>query len=198
MLKLPIALVLAVLCISSLVKSQEFSAKEKESLRAGNVTLLKVRPGEREANSRFVTLAQVIKATRDELWDVLIDKDTAAEFVDGVLESEVLKREPTRFLFEQRTVVGGPKGSYLYKLWYDLTPQEQITFSFAGGDIKNIEGCWWILESSEEGKVIVVYSLFIDPGIFAPQPIVKAGMKKSMPGTIASMQREVLRRREVE
>ncbi|MDF1738570.1 MAG: SRPBCC family protein [Verrucomicrobiales bacterium] len=173
--------------------AQDFSKFDKAKqarFTKGEAVVLERRPGEAVPNGRFVT-----EGTREEIWKVINDKEDAENFVDGVLESKVLKREGNRILVEQRTHVGGPKGAYRYRLWHTLTPMTRADFSYDGGEIKDIEGSWWIFEGNDAEHCLVVYSLHIHPGFFAPQTIVKHGMKKSMPGTLASMQKEVLRRR---
>lgn len=169
----------------------------KEALLEGEVVPLTKRPDETlEVDKRFVTLAQVLEGTQRELWEVIHDKEDAELFVDGVLESKVIEASETEILVEQKTRVGGPKGAYYYQLRHKLTPYSRSDFKFVTGEMRDVIGSWWILDGPDEERSLVVYSLHIDPGIFAPQIVVKRGMKKSMPGTLKSMQREVLKRRE--
>ncbi|MEC5126635.1 SRPBCC family protein [Verrucomicrobiales bacterium BCK34] len=193
-----LAVTLVSAALGSLAGAQDFS-KFDEAKQArfakGEAVVLALRPGEAKANSKFVTVAKLLEGTRQEIWNVINDKEDAEKFVDGVLESKVLKREGNRILVEQRTHVGGPKGAYRYRLWHTLTPMTRADFSYDGGEIKDIEGSWWIFGGNDAEHCLVVYSLHIHPGFFAPQTIVKHGMKKSMPGTLLSMQKEVLRRR---
>ncbi|MEM6280291.1 MAG: SRPBCC family protein [Verrucomicrobiota bacterium] len=169
----------------------------KRELLSGKIVALEKRPDESsEVDARFVTLAQILTGTQKEFWEVIHDKEDAELFVDGVLESKVLEESDTEILVEQKTKVGGPKGAYYYQLRHTLTPFHRSDFEFVTGEIKNVLGTWWILEGPEPDQSLVIYSLHIDPGIFAPQFVVQRGMKKSMPGTLQSMQREVLKRRE--
>ncbi|MDA7920672.1 hypothetical protein N9B73_02850 [Verrucomicrobiales bacterium] len=183
----------------SLLSAQDFADFDEEKqaqFKKGEVLVLALRPGEVTSKDTFVTVAQMLEGTREEIWNVINDKEEAENFVDGVLESKVLKEDGNRILVEQRTHVGGPKGAYRYRLWHTLTPMTRADFSYDGGEIKDIKGSWWIFEGNDPEHCLVVYSLHIHPGFFAPQTIVKHGMIKSMPGTLASMQKEVLRRRE--
>ncbi|MDF1657844.1 MAG: SRPBCC family protein [Verrucomicrobiales bacterium] len=169
----------------------------KARLRKGEVVTLSKRPDETaDPDKRFVTLAQLLDGTQRELWDVIHDKEDAELFVDGVLESKVIESSETEILVEQKTRVGGPKGAYYYQLRHTLTPFSRSDFEFVTGEMRDVIGSWWILDGPDEKRCLVVYTLHIDPGIFAPQIVVKRGMKKSMPGTLKSMQREVLKRRE--
>ena len=148
-------------------------------------------------DKRFVTVAKLMNGTRSEIWTVINDKEDAELFLDGVLESKVIEQDENSLVVEQVTHVGGPKGSYRYKLRHRFTGMERADFTFIDGEIKNVEGTWWIFDWPTEGKNLVVYSLHIDPGAFAPQFIVKSGMKKTIPETFKSIEREVLRRQEL-
>lgn len=164
-------------------------------LSAGDCLVLDHRPDEKgKPDERFVTTARYIEGTRETIWEVIHDKEHAAEFLEGVLESKLLEKDGNRLLVEQRTHVGGPKGSYLYRLRHELTPMTKATFTYVGGELKDVEGAWWIFDGPAPDRCLVVYSLHIDAGFFAPQAIVKAGMRKTMPKTMASIAREVARR----
>jgi hypothetical protein len=168
---------------------------QMKRLAAGECLVLDRRPDETgEPDGRFVTTARFIEGSRETIWEVINDKDHASEFLEGVLESKVLEREGNRLLVEQRTHVGGPKGAYRYRLTHELTPMTKATFTYAGGELSDVIGAWWIFDGPNSRGCLVVYSLHIDAGFFAPQAIVKAGMKKTMPRTMASIAKEVARR----
>jgi len=168
---------------------------EWQQLAAGECVILDRRPDDAEKpDGRFVTAARHMEGTRETIWEVIHDKERAAEFLEGVLESKLLEKEGNRLLVEQRTHVGGPKGSYVYRLRHELTPMSKATFTYAGGELKDVVGAWWIFDGPSPEICLVVYSLYIDAGFFAPQAIVKAGMKKTMPKTLASIAREVAKR----
>lgn len=172
-----------------------FDVAQAGVLSSGGSVVLRKRPDEKgEPDPRFVTVALQVVGSRETIWEVIHDKEHAADFLDGVLESKVLERDENRLLVEQRTHVGGPKGAYRYRLLHKLTPMSKATFSYAGGELKDVEGAWWIFEGPTPKTCLVVYSLHIDAGFFAPQPIVKSGMKKTMPKTMASIAREVAKR----
>jgi len=174
----------------------ELDAEDRERLEAGEAVILDRRPDEvDEVDGRFVTVARAIPGTRDEVWEVISDKKNAERFLGNMLESRVLERDGDRLLVEQRTRVGGPKDSYLYRLWYRFEPKRRVDFTHAGGELRDIEGAYWLFEGDGPDTCVVVYSLHIDPGLLAPQIVVKRGMKKTVPGTLASIRAEVLRRR---
>ncbi len=165
-------------------------------LAAGECVVLDCRPDETASgrDARFVTVARLVEGSRQTVWETIHDKENAASFLDGVLESKVLERQGNEILVEQRTRVGGPKGAYRYRLRHVLRPMARADFSYAGGELENVEGAWWIFDGPSPDACLVVYSLHIDAGFFAPQAIVKAGMRKSMPRAVEGIAREVARR----
>lgn len=167
----------------------------QKELQEGKAVLLERRPDETaEIDKRFVTMAGLLTGSRSLIWEVIHDKENAEKFLDGVLESKVIEEEGNEILVAQKTHVGGPKGAYRYTLRHKLDPMKRADFSFVEGEIKNVLGSWWIYEAPDPEKMLVVYSLHIDPGVFAPQFVVKRGMKKTIPATLASIQKEVTRR----
>jgi ribosome-associated toxin RatA of RatAB toxin-antitoxin module len=165
-------------------------------LSAGECIVLEKRPDETDKmDHRFVTVAAIIAGHRETIWEVINDKENAATFLDGVLESKVVERAGNRILVEQLTHVGGPRGSYRYRLLHELTPMTKADFTYAGGELRNVLGTWWIYDGPAEDSCVVVFSLHIDPGLLAPQAVVKAGMRKTMPKTIQSIAKEVEKRK---
>lgn len=176
---------------------ESLSTVDRERLEGGATVVLPYRPDESnvdDADDRFVSVALLIEGRRKTIWEVIHDKENAEHFLDGVLESRVLERGENEIVVEQRTHVGGPKGSYLYTLRHRLFPMKRSDFTFVEGEIRNVIGSWWIFDTDRNGTFLVVYSLHIDPGRFAPQFVVKRGMKKTMPETIMAIEREVRKR----
>ena len=174
------------------------SEEHRSVLESGEAVIFSSRPDDgAEPDQRFVTAGRLIAGSRDLIWEVLNDKEDAEDFVDGILDSEVLEEEENVLTVKQRTHVGGPKGAYTYTLRYVLTPKSKTEFFYLGGEIKNVTGAWWIFDGPDESTFLVVYALHIDPGVFAPRFVIKQGQKKSMTGTLISMERE-LKRRQVE
>ena len=170
--------------------------EQRKQLDSGQFVALAQRPDETDSiDPRFVTVAKIVTGSREGIWEVINDKENAADFIEGVLESKVIEREENRILVEQLTHVGGPKGSYRYRLLHQLTPMTRADFTYAGGELRNVLGSWWIFDGKDPSTFLVVYSLHIDPGFLAPQVVVKSGMRKSMPKTIQAIADEVTRRR---
>lgn len=176
----------------------EFSDAQRVALMGGEAVMLECRPGEQvgSVDSRFTTFAMIIEAPRKSVWEVVQDKENAADFLDGVLMSRVVEEGENWMLVEQKTKVGGPKAHYQYSVRHQLYPHQKVEFEMAGGELKAILGGWWFFAGPEKDTTILVYSLHIDPGIYAPQFIVKRGMKSSLPKTLSQVRAEVIRRKD--
>lgn len=172
-----------------------YSETVKRRLVAGEVIALAQRPDESaEIDKRFVTMAKLMTGSRVAIWNVIHDKEDAENFLDGVLESHVVSAGENEMVVTQKTHVGGPKGAYRYTLRHKLQPMKRADFSFVKGEIRDVIGTWWICEGPDAARKLVIYSLHIDPGAFAPQFVVKRGMKKTIPATLSSIEKEVKRR----
>lgn len=193
------SIILAGIGTSRLTYAEDLSSwgpEIKAALLQGQIVSLPHRPGETagKPDRRFVSMAKIMKAPRQVIWEVVIDKDNTEKFLDGVLESRIISQKENEIILEQKTVAGGPKSSYQYTLKYTLTPMTRAAFTFIKGEIRNVEGAWWILDAHDEQHKLVVYSLHIDPGGFAPQFIVKKGIRNTVPSTLESTEVEVQRR----
>ena len=195
-LKVSLALLVGLMATYGIAEEFPWLGKEQRTqLDSGQFVVLGQRPDETDSiDHRFVTVAKTVTGSRQVIWEVINDKENAADFIEGVLESKVIERGENRILVEQLTHVGGPKGSYRYRLLHELTPMSRADFTYAGGELRNVLGSWWIFDGPDSSTFLVVYSLHIDPGFLAPQVVVKSGMRKSMPKTIQAIADEVTRR----
>tara|TARA_R110000850_G_scaffold20717_25_gene61536 strand:- start:685 stop:1311 length:627 start_codon:yes stop_codon:yes gene_type:complete len=194
---LAILLLFWVICATQVTHAWDYdslSVDVKKQLTGGDAVILTCRPDDQGTpDRRFVTAALLIVGTRTSIWEVIHDKENAEEFVGGVIESRVISEKENELVVEQRTKAAGSK-SYLYTLRHQLTPMKRADFALVNGELRNVLGSWWIFEGPDVDWYLVVYSLHVDPGFFVPQAVVRSGMKKSMPGTLQSMEREVKRR----
>jgi len=174
----------------------ELSPVQWAELKAGKVIALELRPGELDPNKEFVTVAIETTGTVPETWAVVDDKEHAATFLSGVVESKVLERTPATVVVEQLTKMnGGPKDAYRYTVKHEILAPQRSHFTYVQGELDNFHGCWYIFDGQEPGRSLVVFSLHIDPHFFAPAPILRKGMLKSMPESLLSLAAEIARRK---
>ena len=175
------------------------SEQNLKDLRSGKAVMMPRRPDESwggKIDKKFTTFAIFLPdISVKEAWEVVNDKDGATKFVGGVLKSKILEKGDKWMLIEQETIIGGPKKSYRYVLKYRLSPFERALFTYKEGEVNDVQGGWWFFEEKEKKGMYLIYSLYIDPGLFAPQFIVRSGMKKSLPETLGYMKAEILRRK---
>jgi len=168
-----------------------------KELETGEAVMLSRRPDEKKGkeDKKFVNFGILIEAPFAQVWEGVNDKDGAAQFMDGILFSRVKEHEGNEILVEQKTKVGGPKEHYHYFVRHFLHRNGRyVHFEHAGGELRDIQGGWWFYEGRKPGTTILVYSLHIDAAAFAPQFIVKRGMRKSIPRTVDQMRNESERR----
>ncbi len=176
-----------------------FHQWEKGEVESGQSILMHHRPDESESaaiDKKFTTFAIFLPdVSVKEAWSVVNDKEGAVKFVGGVLKSKIVEKGDGWMVVEQETKIGGPKKSYRYVLKFSLFPHEKALFTYREGEVRDVQGGWWFFERRDKKGMYLVYSLYIDPGIFAPQFIVRSGMKTSLPETLGYMKAEILRRK---
>ena len=201
------ALVLLAGCFSAVISGAEdalpgLSAEQHQVLKAGECVQLPRRPDEAPGGSideKFTTFVIFLPGvSAKEAWDVVNDKEGAVKFWGGILKSKVIEKGTDWMRVEQETAVGGPKKSYHYVVRHRLFPFSKTLFTFEKGDMNDLQGGWWFIEDKEKSGLYLVYSLYIDPGRFAPQFIVRSGMRKSLPETLGYIKAEIFRRKKQE
>ena len=83
-----------------------------------------------------------------------------------------------------------PRITYQVESNYD--PVKRIDFRRVGGMIKNFHG-YWLFEPREHGtKTLVTYAMFIDPGFFVPQWIMRHGLRQELPQTLHGIRQRAI------
>ena len=100
---------------------------------------------------------------------------------------QVLKDEGNRKLVEFHVSV---IKTFSYKLWMTETPNSEIRWEFAGGDIfKESTGSWKM--SDEAGKTRATYAVEAKFGVFVPKMIAKTLVNVNLPTMMSAYHKRV-------
>ncbi len=79
-----------------------------------------------------------------------------------------------------------------YRVESSYEPVKRIDFHRVGGMIKNFHG-YWLLEPRDNGtKTLVTYAMFIDPGFFVPQWVMRQGLRRELPQTLTGIRKRAI------
>jgi ribosome-associated toxin RatA of RatAB toxin-antitoxin module len=135
-----------------------------------------------------VQLAAEVDAAPKAIWDVLRACDVAPEYVPNVMSCRTLEEvdDGRGELFVQtvKPVFFMPTFEHVFRL--DYTPYSRIDVSRVSGPIAHMQGTWWLLPQ-DNGRILLVYELELDPGMPIPRFMVRATLKRDLPKVVAAV-----------
>ena len=136
--------------------------EQRVSLRNGELVFL---GKDGDYTGRFL-----VKASVDNAWQVLTDYDRFAEFLPGVVSSELIETDGDRKVFEQinkiKTLIFSIESRV--KIASTESYPEQIAFQAVDGDLKTLNG-EWLLEpvspypSAPPDSVLITHKVTVEP-----------------------------------
>lgn len=131
--------------------------------------------------------SEVFNCSPEQFYQIISDYPNYPKFLTEVKECKVLKTEGHRKLVEYHVSV---VKSFKYSLWMTETPNKEISWEFASGDIfKTSVGSWKLTE--EGGKCRATYAVDATFSMFVPGPIAKALVSVNLPNMISSYHQRV-------
>lgn len=168
--------------------STKLGQAERDLLASGDVIIVDKSGDEPKGK---VGAAILINAPAEQVWNVLVDCHNAPDFVPGLKNCRVLYSEGDTETIEHQVKFSWliPEVTYIFRANYQM--HKRIEFKRIGGDLKELEGNW-VLESTGEGsQTIVVYSVYLDPGFFIPQWLVRFTLQGDLPKLMKSIRDQV-------
>jgi hypothetical protein len=135
-----------------------------------------------------VRLAAEVDAPPQAIWDVLRACSAAPEYVPNVMSCRALEEvddgRGELFLQTVKPIFFMPTFEHVFRL--DYTPYSRIDVSRVSGPIAHMQGTWWLLPQ-DNGRILLVYELELDPGMPIPRFMVRATLKRDLPKVVAAV-----------
>ncbi len=163
------------------------------ALRQGEVVLLDSNAGGKE-RGHSATAAILVGAPPKEVWDVVFDGNTAADFQASLVTSTIVERSAEFTLVEQVVKVGLHKVKYVVR--QAPAPPSLIDFSLESGELEKMDGFWRFLSVGDpaDQKTLLVYRLSLEPLIPIPRFMIRKSITNNLPDTLRSVRDETIRR----
>ncbi len=139
---------------------------------------------------REVAAAILVDAPAERVWKVMLDCPHAPEFVPGMRSCRVLEHAADHEVIEHRVKVFALLPEVRYTFRADYRPGERIDFARTGGDLKAMEGSWTLARI--DGKTLVRYSVYLDPGFLVPRWAVRRALRSDLPQLLLALRARVL------
>ena len=135
-----------------------------------------------------VKLAAEVDATPTAIWNVLKACEISPEYVPNVVSCTKLEEleggHAELFVQTIKPIFFMPTFEHVFRL--DYTPYTRIDVNRVSGPIAHMQGSWWLLPQ-DNGRILLVYELALDPGMPIPRFMVRATLKRDLPRLAAAV-----------
>ncbi len=135
-----------------------------------------------------VKIAALVDAPPEAIFAVLKACEIAPEYVPNVERctklEELDRGRADLFVQEIKPIFFLPTFEHVFRL--DYTPYTRIDVHRVSGPISLMEGSWWLVPQ-DDGQILLVYELALDPGFPIPRFLVRATLKRDLPKVMAAV-----------
>ncbi|HET7609857.1 MAG TPA: SRPBCC family protein, partial [Gammaproteobacteria bacterium] len=135
-----------------------------------------------------VKVASEVDAPATAIWDVLKACEIAPEYVPNVVSCRKVEEldggRADLFMQTIKPIFFVPAFEHEFRL--DYTPYTRIDVNRVSGPIAHMQGTWWLLPE-DNGRILLVYELTLDPGMPIPRFFVRATLKHDLPRLVAAI-----------
>lgn len=139
------------------------------------------------AEHHAVHSAEVVASPRV-CFEVITDYERVVEWQRSARWCEVVRRDESGRGAEVDWTVAAPIGAISYRLAYEYDEPRRVTGSLVQGSIPGLVGEWLFEEAPAAGgaqpATLVTFDVRIDPGRFAPRPLVRMVEEQVVKGTL--------------
>jgi hypothetical protein len=184
----PIATALTVLVLLCAPAFSFHSVTPDEALDKGNIEVsLRKKEG-----INFVVGKVLINEPPQKVWPVITNPyEFLGKISPRMRQVNVLVDKTNYSLLKCCIHIGFFIPDINYVVASQYLPVQRIFFKRVGGDLKDFRGMWDMEPSCDGAKTILVYSMYIDPGIPVPQWIIREGVKGELPRFLMAVRERV-------
>jgi ribosome-associated toxin RatA of RatAB toxin-antitoxin module len=181
-----LAAVVALLATPAARTEPDLDWIDRDALEAGEVLLFTER--NEHPLTVEVKVAAKIDAPAAAIFEVLRACEVAPEYVPNVQSCRRLEvldgGRAELFVQTVKPVFFMPSFEHVFRM--DYTPMSRIDVRRVSGPIALLEGTWWLVPR-DDGAILLVYELALDPGMPIPRFVVRATLKRDLPRVVAAV-----------
>lgn len=144
--------------------------------------------------TRYVTGRVLIDHPPDKVWPIMVNPFEFQQKISPRMKTvDVLVDKPHKSILKV-TMDTFPIPDVTYMVESDYTRTEhgaRVDFHRIGGTLKDFRGHWVMNPAHHGRKTELVYSMYLDPGFYVPQWIVRFGVKQELPRTLQALRKRV-------
>jgi len=135
-----------------------------------------------------IQIAVEVDAPATAIWDVLKACEISPEYVPNVQSCTKLEELDggRAELFKQTIKPIFFLASFEHVFRLDYSPYMRIDVNRVSGPIAHLQGTWWLLPE-DNGRILLLYQLSLDPGMPIPRFLVRATLKRDLPKVLSAV-----------
>ncbi len=134
----------------------------------------------------------LIEASAENIWQIMTDCLEIPKFVPGLKACRVLDSGRNWEIIQHEVKWIWFLPSFIYVFRADYEPNRKIDFVRVGGDLREMKGSWRLTPLNRNRQTVVRYSVYLDPGFFVPQWLVRQSLKADLPAVLLSLREKVI------
>lgn len=124
------------------------------------------------------THEEIFNCSPEKFFSVVTDYSSYPKFLQEVKGMSVIQSEGNRKLVEYSVHM---MKSFKYQLWMTETPNSQVSWEFAGGDLFKSSKGYWKIEAHGSNQTKATYHVDVTFNLLVPGPIAKALVNVNLP-----------------
>lgn len=135
----------------------------------------------------FVQAAILVDVPVERVWSLIVDCPEAAKVIPNLKSCTILERHEGWNIIEQRVGLSWILPDILCRFRADYDALQQIHFKSISGNLKEVEGHWYFVRTAGGEKTILFYSVYVNPGFYIPQWVVRLVLEADLPNLLISI-----------
>lgn len=176
----------AVLAASQAAAQPDLSWIDRAATAAGEI-IVNADRGDRPLTV-LVRIAAEVDASPAAIWKILTACELAPEYIPNVVSCKKIEEldggRADLFVQTIKPIFFMPTFEHVFRL--DYTPYTRIDVHRVSGPIAHMEGSWWLVPQ-DDGRILLVYEVAVDPGLPIPRFLVRATMKRDLPKIVEAV-----------
>jgi ribosome-associated toxin RatA of RatAB toxin-antitoxin module len=144
-----------------------------------------------ESDKGFVQAAILLDVPVEKVWALIVDCPNAAKFIPNLRSCVILERHEGWDIIEQRVRLSWLMPDIICRFRADYKTLRQIHFKSISGNLKELEGRWVFERAGGGEKTILFYSVYVNPGFYIPQWMVRLILEADLPDLLISIRKHL-------
>jgi ribosome-associated toxin RatA of RatAB toxin-antitoxin module len=143
-------------------------------------------------DAKFVTGSLIINEPPNKVWQIIANPyEFKRRISPRMKEIQMMVDKPERSVMRvEMDVVLIPHFNYVVESNYQNG--QRIDFHRLDGTLKDFKGSWEVKPIADGRQTELSYAMYLDPGFFVPQWLMREGVKSELPKTLEAVRKRVV------